>query len=68
MFFKKSGMKFKKITFNLDEEANNKLEDIALYYLCDKSTIIKQALKEYFKKHDKKMEKLDKKIDKDNKL
>ena len=60
MFFKKSGIEFKKVTFNLDIENHNKLEEISLYYLCDKSLIIKEALKEYFKKYDKKMEKIKK--------
>lgn len=60
MFFKKSGTEFKKVTFNLDIEKYKKLEEISLYYLCDKSSVVKEALKEYFKKHDKKMEKIKK--------
>lgn len=60
MFFKKTGIEFKKITLNLEKEQHNRLEEIALFHLCDKSMIIKEALKEYIKKHDKKMEKLKK--------
>lgn len=60
MFFKKTGTEFKKVTFNLDIEKYKKLEEISLYYLCDKSSVVKEALKEYFKKHDKKMEKIKK--------
>lgn len=60
MFFKKTGTQFKKVTFNLDIEKYKKLEEISLYYLCDKSLIIKEALKEYFKKYDKKMDKIKK--------
>lgn len=58
MFFKKSGVEFKKITFNLDKDTNDRLEEIALFYLCGKSDILKEAIKEYIKKHDKKMDKL----------
>ncbi len=61
MFFKKSGVEFKKITFNIDKQLDDKLEDIALFYLCDKSAIIREALKEYCKKYDKKIERLNKK-------
>lgn len=60
MFFKKTGIEFKKITFNLEKDHHDRLEEIALFYLCDKSVIIKDAIKDYIKKHDKKMEKLKK--------
>lgn len=64
MFFKKSGIAFKKITVNITKELNNRLENLALFYLCSKTDIVIKALEEYIKKHEKKINKVEKGLEK----
>lgn len=64
MFFKKLGIPFKKITVNITKELNDKLENLALFYLCSKTDIVIKALEEYIKKHEKKINKVEKGLEK----